>query len=468
MIELDRRQLLAGIVGLAFAGPIAAARATAASAALPLRLEAGERRLPLVSGRAPTPIWSFAEEWPLVLRTPRAEIFRADLINALADQHTAIHWHGIRLPLEMDGVPYITQEPVRPGERFSYAFAPPDPGLFFFHPHCNTVEQVGRGLAGVLIVEDPREAGLFDVEHVLALKDWRLAEDGSYLPFITDASAAKAGSFGTLRTVNGRPVETLSAPPGAMVRLRIVNLDVTRVVVPALEGADGTIIATDGNASAPMPLGTWKQGPAMRLDVMFRMPQSEVVLADHWGLEPFPLARIRPEGKPIAARSVDHPGLPPAELPEPDLGAATRLDLELAAGHVDPAMEAWARETGFSVDALCATSRVFWSLNRAAWPGQGHEAVPPPLFELAAGRTYIIEIFNATPHLHPIHLHGHTFKVLGSSRREVVPHWADTVLVTPKERVEIAFVAGRTGDWMLHCHIIEHQETGMMGYVRVA
>ena len=77
------------------------------------------------------------------------------------------------------------------------------------------------------------------------------------------------------------------------------------------------------------------------------------------------------------------------------------------------------------------------------------------------------EIFNGTPHQHPMHLHGHTFKVIASSRRDVPPHWSDTVLVAPKERVRIAFVAGEPGDWMFHCHIIEHQETGMMGYLRV-
>ena len=80
----------------------------------------------------------------------------------------------------------------------------------------------------------------------------------------------------------------------------------------------------------------------------------------------------------------------------------------------------------------------------------------------------MFELFNGTPHPHPIHLHGHTFRVLRSSKEEIVPHLADTVLIAPKERVEIAFIADNPGDWMMHCHIIEHQETGMMGYVTVA
>ena len=78
------------------------------------------------------------------------------------------------------------------------------------------------------------------------------------------------------------------------------------------------------------------------------------------------------------------------------------------------------------------------------------------------------EMINETPHAHPIHLHGHTFKVIASNKHKLLPHFADTTLVAPNERRKVAFVADNPGDWMLHCHIIEHQETGMMGYVRVA
>jgi FtsP/CotA-like multicopper oxidase with cupredoxin domain len=79
-----------------------------------------------------------------------------------------------------------------------------------------------------------------------------------------------------------------------------------------------------------------------------------------------------------------------------------------------------------------------------------------------------MEIINATPHPHPIHMHGNTFKVISSNKGKVLPHFADTALVAPKERLKVAFVADNPGAWMLHCHIIEHQETGMMGYVEIA
>jgi FtsP/CotA-like multicopper oxidase with cupredoxin domain len=471
---LTRRRFLAGTAALSVLGP-GAVLAPRPAAAAPVSLLAKERPHLLPGRAAPSALWSYAEGWPLVLRTSRGADFAAEFTNELAE-HSTIHWHGMRVPFAMDGVPYITQAPVQPGETFRYAFAPPDPGTFFFHPHCNTAEALGRGLAGVLIVEDPRDDGIFDVDEVVALKDWRVRDDGSFEDFVTDDGAAKAGSFGDLRTANGAVAPTLAVPPNARVRLRVLNLDATRIVMLNLVGAGGdapaAVIATDGNACDPFPARGWRLGSAMRADLAFVAPAeegAELLLQDVWPATNVTLARIVTQGP---ARSGAHDiaalRLPPAELPEPDLGSATRLEFTLLAGHEDPALEAWAREMGVSLDSLCLSSRIFWSINRTSWPGASHETIPPPLFELKSGRSYVAEIFNGTPHRHPMHLHGHTFKVIGSSKEPQPVHWADTVLVDPKERLRIAFVAGEPGDWMFHCHIIEHQETGMMGYLRVA
>jgi FtsP/CotA-like multicopper oxidase with cupredoxin domain len=86
---------------------------------------------------------------------------------------------------------------------------------------------------------------------------------------------------------------------------------------------------------------------------------------------------------------------------------------------------------------------------------------------LKSGRSYIFEFKNTTPHAHPIHIHGHTFEVLNSSLRHLPPFRADTVLLLPNERIEVGLVAGEPGKWMFHCHILEHQEAGMMGYIVV-
>ncbi len=458
-----RRHFLAGTAALAALPLPLSARADEPSIALTAR----ERSLSLLPGTT-TPIWSYQDDWPLVLRVPRGKTFRAHLTNELSE-HTAIHWHGVRVPNAMDGVPYMTQDPVDPGQSFAYEFAPPDAGTFFFHPHCNTVEQLGRGLAGVLVVEDEAKQGAFLADHVIAIKDWRLKDDGSFDQFSTDKGAARGGTFGTVETVNGKPAAAFEALANGWVRLRVLNLDVSRIVVLALDGAEAFLIATDGNPLPPVPLKSWRLGPAMRADLAFRMPwQGGVRLLNVWGAKPEVLATIAPIESELPSIGL-MPQLATSRVQEPDTKNAERLTFELTAGHVSPELEAYLKQNAdLEVDALCLPGRTFWAINGKSWSGQDHKLKPPPLAELKLGKSYVFELFNGTPHPHPMHLHGHTFRVLRSSKDEIVPHLADTVLVAPKERVEIAFTADNPGEWMMHCHIVEHQETGMMGYVRVA
>jgi len=90
-----------------------------------------------------------------------------------------------------------------------------------------------------------------------------------------------------------------------------------------------------------------------------------------------------------------------------------------------------------------------------------------PLSELKLGKSYVFDMENVTPHAHPIHLHGMSFTVLSSSVRDVMPFVSDTYLIQPDEKVQLGLVADNPGDWLLHCHIIEHQKTGMTSYLRV-
>jgi FtsP/CotA-like multicopper oxidase with cupredoxin domain len=108
-----------------------------------------------------------------------------------------------------------------------------------------------------------------------------------------------------------------------------------------------------------------------------------------------------------------------------------------------------------------------WSINGVFIPGGDH--VHEPFLTLDRGSSHVFEMLNETAWWHPMHLHGHVFRVLSRDGRPTVRReWLDTVLMAPRERVEIAFVADNPGDWMFHCHILEHQQAGMMGTVRVA
>ncbi|WP_207458866.1 multicopper oxidase family protein [Azospirillum sp. SYSU D00513] len=482
--RLTRRSLLlAGCGGLGAAAlGLPPARVTAApplpvqSAGPPpepLEVELVARRrsariLPEPAG--PTPVVTYGDDFPgPVIRLKKGQRLRAMLVNEL-DAHTSIHWHGIRLPNAEDGVPFLTQAPVKPGERHLYDFTPPDSGSFFFHTHCNTVEMLGRGLAGILIVEE--EGGpAFDADLVCAVKDWQLNKDGSFGTIITDRGAGRAGTFGNTATVNGRIGPVFDVPANGDVRARLYNIDNTRILDLRVEGADAWIIAVDGNPLPPRPLDGWLMGPAMRLDVVFRAPKTAggtVRLVNVYAPEPRPLASFRAVGEPLRKPAFEPAPLPAAAIPEPELDGAAAMRVDFSATAVAQVFDPAISGDLPLADSLCLSDKTFWAVNQRSWPEDGHQRLPPPIATLERGRSYVFELANLTPHLHPIHIHGHTFLVLDSDKRELPRHHADTVLLEPRERMRVAIRADNPGDWMFHCHIIEHQETGMMGYLRVA
>jgi FtsP/CotA-like multicopper oxidase with cupredoxin domain len=154
--------------------------------------------------------------------------------------------------------------------------------------------------------------------------------------------------------------------------------------------------------------------------------------------------------------------LPPNPLPEPDLATAQRHELKLQGGMMGGGpLAGMGGMAGMDRDAS-------WAINGMSMTGDGHAGMHP-LLTLQRGRSYVLTLRNDTAWWHPMHLHGHSFRVL-TRNGAPVPHrqWADTVLIAPKETVEIAFVADNPGDWMLHCHVADHQMSGMMTILRIA
>ena len=445
------------------------------AAARTLSLDVAERAvaLPAFGGKA-LPLWTFQDGTPFpVIRLKQGEPVEARVKNSLTrpGEHVTIHWHGLRIPNREDGVAYMTQEPIQPGAEGHYAFTPPETGTFFFHTHCNSVEHFGRGLFGALIVEGDEQAAS-DEDHVLLMKDWRLDANSAFLPFTTDEGAAKAGTPGTVRSINGvtKPVFTVAS--SANIRLRLLNVDPARISEIGLEGASAAIIAVDGNACSPMSLkaNSWRLGPAGRLDILLRSPAQggAVRLMDYFSAEPVVLAEFVSEGKPKRHDAFVVRPLRAGHYAAAKLDKAERLTFSFSATATGQSVAALPSNGEFLIGALCLSKRTFWAINQQPWPGKDHTDLGPPLAKLKRGQSYIFELKNLTPHAHPIHIHGHTFEVLTSNLRKLPPHRADTVLILPKERVEVALVADNPGNWMLHCHILEHQETGMMGYVNVS
>lgn len=407
-----------------------------------------------------TEILGFNGQFPApVIRAKQGQPLRVKFVNKL-DEPSTIHWHGIRLNIAMDGVPYLTQAPVPAGGSFLYEFTCPDAGTFWYHPHMNSVEQLGKGLVGALIVEERERPDYHDV--IIGLKDWRLKPDGSYLPLSLPREAARAGTLGTLATVNGEQKPVIDVPAGERLRLRFLNLDNTRVYNLSLRKDDAKVIAIDGSPIAqPYTLTSHATGAGMRLDVGFISPSKtgvEIPIYDMKGRFGIEICRLKTiSNDKTTTPKAGVPALPANPIPTPQLDKAETLSFVFEwAGALSPS------------DKDGQVDHSFWLINRRAWTDHSHQHLPAPLATLTLGKTYIFELHNATPHHHPIHLHGLIFTVLESDKRELTPFHTDTILLEKNERAKIAFVADNPGRWMFHCHVIEHMDTGLMGYITIA
>jgi len=439
----------------------------------PLQLTAAERltALPCFGGHT-LPMWSFADgAWPPVIRLKLGERLNVMLENRLPrpDEYTSIHWHGCRLPNNQDGVPYLVQKPVLPGEKFHYNFMPPDTGTFFFHTHCNTAEQLGRGLQGVVIVDgDTTEP--YDADVVLFIRDWQVdLATGQWNPFVTLRGAGRAGTYGPVRSVNGAVNPEFKLPASGDCRLRLINGDPTRVMQIAIEDGEAAILAIDGFAVQPLPFADWSLGPAMRIDLVLRAPETGKTarLIDRSMSGRVELAHFTGTGEPRSTSDFDPAPLHAVRITEPDLDSATRLDFTFERTDEGQMLALVDNGPGDALGALCISSHAFWAINDRSWPDHDHARIPPPLALLDRGQSYVFVLRNKSPFTHPIHIHGHTFKLISSDKLSRPEHHTDTLLLLPDETAEVAFVADNPGNWMFHCHIIEHQENGMMGYLRV-
>ncbi|WP_425081477.1 multicopper oxidase domain-containing protein [Ruegeria arenilitoris] len=401
---------------------------------------------------------------PPVLHGKQGEVMRLPVRNTLPD-YTAMHWHGLRIPNDMDGVPYLTQMPIGPGEVFDYEFTPPDAGTYWYHPHCMTMEQMAHGLTGVLVIAEAADPG-FDSEQVINLRDFRLNDDGSFLPAYTARGAARAGTFGNVQTVNWLDGPVYDHVAGSLVRLRVVNTDTTRIYKVHLNGAEARIIAWDGHpVEVDFPLPSADDplliGPGQRVDFALKMPlgegQTVDLMAKFPGQPHRSMTRLRAVGAPVSRDLRELRPLPVNPTTKPDLANAELHEFVFG----------WTPEGGEPTNGFCGSLGYnFWSINRRPWPGDAAKGVGP-LATLQRGKSYVLRLRNESPNLHPIHLHGLAFVPIKSNLRPLPPLLTDTMLLLKDEVVEIALVADNPGDWAFHCHVIEHQKTGLTGYIRV-
>lgn len=462
---MDRRNFLTTcLAGAASAALLRFALARSEDGTFDLTAAKGTARLYGTDGGL-SDLWLYNGQLPgPEIRVKKGERVKVRFTNKLETPST-IHWHGIRIENAMDGVPDLTQEAVQPGESFLYDFVAPDAGTYWYHAHFMSWNQVPRGLAGPLIIEEETNPFSLDNDIIMMLNDWRLDDDGR---LETESFGARhdfshAGRLGNWLTINGQSLPDIPLQQGKWHRLRLINSSAARVLdlEPSRFGA--RVIALDGQAfDSPRTIeGPVQLSPAQRMDLVLRPEGPGTIPFETVTGKPFTFANFKVQPGRKDARVLSMPAA--NALPEPDLASARTIQLAMAGGAM-MGMRAL-MDSGMSEDDLrqMMADGNFWTFNGKAGLGES------PLFSAKRGETIVIESRNDTSFVHGIHLHGHHFRVLERGGKALQPpDWRDTYTTRPGETVKIAFVADNPGKWLVHCHMLGHAASGMTDWFEVA
>ncbi|MER6998301.1 multicopper oxidase family protein [Streptomyces sp. NPDC000410] len=427
--------------------------------------------------------WAYGDRLPgQEVRVTAGDTLALTLANHLPEA-TSLHWHGLALRNDMDGVPGLTQREIRPGADFTYRFAVPHPGTYWFHPHSGV--QQDRGLYAPLIVEDPKEPLAYDKEWVVVLDDWVDGVDGSTPDAVltelrggmggggheghslakpspgapaadgpsrmmmdakSDLLGGDAGDVAYPHyLINGRTPQapsSFAARPGDRIRLRIINAGGDTAFRVALGGHELTVTHTDGFPVEHARTDALLLGMGERYDVL-------VTAGD--GV--FPLTAVA-EGKRAAALALlrTATGAAPAASVRPEELSGRLLTADRLKAAESVALAPGKPDRTIRIKLTGGMRTYDW-----AFDGKPYAPGPPP-HEVRSGERVRLVFTNSTTMWHPLHLHGHTFALansLGGARK-------DTAVILPNGTLTVDFDADNPGLWMIHCHNVYHAEAGMM------
>lgn len=385
------------------------------------------------------------------IRASAGERLRINVTNSLPEP-TTIHWHGLMLRNDMDGVPHVTQPLIPSGGQFQYEYTVAEPGTHWFHPHHGT--QLDRGLYAPMIIEDPAEPLAYDDEWVLVIDDWIdgtgtnpdqvLAELGSGGHKMDHSAGGAWGGDVTYPyfLINGRrpqQPETKAATPGQRIRLRIINASADTAYRVWAGSAPLTITHTDGNPVQHLEIEQISIGMGERYDALITVPEGITAI------------NAVPLGKEGAARvliKASKGSVPPILREAPVTARLANYDSLKAAPDVRLTQRRPDRE--LVVTLAGGTDGYNWTINGRKYPDT------EPLV-VSGGERVRLTFDNQSMMWHPMHLHGHRFAV-GQTDGAV----KDTVAVMAMQKRSIEFDADNPGQWMLHCHNAYHAESGMM------
>lgn len=421
------------------------------------------------------------------LRVKQGETISVTLKNELPEPVT-IHWHGLPVPNNMDGIPGVTQNAVKPNESFTYRFKVDVAGTYWYHSHQNSSRQVDKGLYGSLVVE-PKTPEPADKDVTLVLDEWMqddsMAEmhggGGSMAgmnhgadhaaPATSAASGHDMANMSdakmmplmyTIFSVNGKTgsaIAPLRVKEGEKVRIRLINAGYLSHKLN-LQGHAFQIVSTDGQPLHNPPLTSGQLlniAPGERYDLEF--------VANNPGTWLLEERSDNPGAKSLAVPIV-YEGYEAAQA-KPESGQLPVIDLTR---YGEAAQSSFSLEQPYDITYrmdLNTDSRdgqMVFTINGQTFPNV------PPLDVKKGDRVKVTIVNNSPEDVHPMHLHGHFFQVLSKNGQPVSgsPLVKDTLNVLPGESYVVAFAADNPGEWMFHCHDLGHAAKGMVSEVKYA
>ena len=467
---INRRLFLTGTAASAFLS-VSPGNATKLNNNYHLTAKAGTAQL-LQKPSAKTNIWGYDGIVPgPVIKCRQGEPVRIEVFNLLK-QPTSVHWHGIRLENAMDGVSNLTQDPIQPGDVFVYEFTPPDAGTYWYHPHNRTWEQLARGLYGTLIIEGDSKPGSFDRDYTIVVDDWRIESEGQLHEesFGNLHDWSHEGRLGNILTLNGKPYENFEVIAGERVRLRFINTANARTMRFGIAGHQPWLVAVDGQPIPAVPLDESgiELAPAQRADLVVDInanPRDKIAIVENSNGENLIAGYLNCNEAQSKTSRIEVPALKKNALSKPDNTTYTEHALLMSGGAMRFLTKAYFDGKELDGRSLARNHQQTWAFNMQAGMSE------KPFFTAQKGETIRLKLVNETGWPHAIHIHGHHFQVLSRAKfpsGNVLPvskieenAFRDTILLQRDETAEIAFVADNPGKWMLHCHMLEHQASGM-------
>ena len=460
-----------------------------------LQLEAGMVRRSL-AGRSYT-MFGFNGQYPGPLLVVKQAARVTVVFRNRLDQPSTIHWHGIRLDNRFDGVPDMTQDPVAPGGSFTYQLKFPDAGIYWYHPHVREDLQQDLGLYGNILVRSPRPDAWSPAhrEEILMLDDLLVGDDGQLVPWGKEAPThALMGRFGNVFLANGEPAWRGTARPGEVIRYYFTNASNTRTFNLSFPGARMKVIGSDlGTYTRESWVESVVMGPAERyvVQVQFNRPGRVALVnrirpIDHmfgrYFSETDTLGIVTVGGAPagpikgfttlradtVTAREIREAGAGLDALPQHELVLTMQATLPYYADRLMRKDSVFFNPVEWSgtmpgMNWSSSSRNVRWFLRD---PATGKEDMAIDWHFKVGDRVRLRlgndrTVFHGMQH--PVHIHGQRFYVLAvNGVPNDNPVWKDTVLLPAGGTVDLLLELTNPGRWMLHCHIAEHLEAGMM------